>query len=94
MATEVLAEKFDEQVAVNFDDKSISEETIDEVNGAIVKFREQSARLGVDERELMEIVRDCDRSVYSASLKSFGDQGTSGLGGAADRFMGMLDYYF
>ena len=67
--TETLATKYREQHNSDLEDdgseRSISDDTIKEVNDAIAKFREHAARLGVDERRLMAAVRDDDKSLQS-----------------------------
>jgi hypothetical protein len=47
------------------DDNSVSEDSIYAVKRAINKFKEHARLLGVQERDLMEAVRDDDRSVPS-----------------------------
>jgi hypothetical protein len=100
-ATEVLAMSYKKQqkekskaalAKSGGDDKSVSDDTIDEVKRAIRKFREHAKLLGVQERDLMEAVRDDDRSVPSRKYqqqqnasKAKKDYGTKGGGGVTDK---------
>jgi hypothetical protein len=107
-ATETLAIRYKEQRAVGDDDasdRSISEESIKEVNDAITKFREHAARLGMRERELMAAVRDDDRILHSgprqdgtaARVENPRKQQTgfvSRMGNATDKFIDVFDFYF
>ncbi|KAG7337196.1 hypothetical protein IV203_017401 [Nitzschia inconspicua] len=117
-ATEVLAMSYKQQkkhqknttttttstkdVDVRDDNNSVSDDTIDEVKRAIRKFREHARLLGVKERELMEAVRDDDRSVPSRkhksqqqaiSTKNRKSPGNNN-GGVTDKFIEMFDYFF
>mmetsp|Transcript_9374 Transcript_9374/g.16341 ORF Transcript_9374/g.16341 Transcript_9374/m.16341 type:complete len:113 (-) Transcript_9374:37-375(-) len=83
------------------DDKSISDDTIDEVKRAIQKFKEHARALGVQERDLMEAVRDDDRSIPSAKHKKSArpkhahkDTSTNTNSGVTDKFIEMFDYFF
>jgi hypothetical protein len=96
-ATETLANQYNETQNTEDDGstRSISEDTIKEVNDAVAKFREHAARLGIQERDLMEAVRDDDRSLPGLKRepkqkKAF----VSGMGSAADKFIQMFDFYF
>jgi hypothetical protein len=80
----------------------VNDVNLDEVRRAINKFKEHARSLGVHERELMEAVRDDDRSVPASSKKPDRNRrGSSGQqqketkgGGVADRFIEMFDYFF
>lgn len=78
---------------------SISDDTIKQVNDAIAAFRGHASRLGIKEAELIDIIRDDDRTLKSGLLDSLsrGPYGTeSGTDGSApiDNLIGMFDYYF
>jgi hypothetical protein len=99
-ATETLAMSFKQKqhpkksgtghtIPNNSGNSSVSEDSIDEVKRAIQKFREHARLLGVQERDLMEAVRDDDRSVPSKN-KQRGQQqqpqqATNGGGGVTDK---------
>ena len=98
-ATDTLAKKYNEQLS-DLDEegseaRSVSDETIREVNDAIAKFRGHAARLGMNERELMAAVKGDDPS-FQTSLAT---NETSKLKKdfvvrATDRFVDMFDFYF
>jgi hypothetical protein len=99
-----MASKFEQHQSETGDDddnRSISDDTLEEVNDAIAKFREHAARLGVNERELMAAIRD-DGSVqnirrndsattasidYPKSKKGLMSQ----MGNVTDQFIEMFD---
>ena len=103
--TETLAARYREQKdngEDGNDHRSISEETIKEVNDAIARFKEHAARLGISEKELMSAVRDEDRSIHSLrrndtattsdTPRTNGDF-VSRVGNATDRFIDMFDFF-
>ena len=105
-ATDTMATKFEQhQSEIGEDDnRSISDETLQEVNDAISKFREHAARLGVNERELMAAIRD-DGSVQSLTRNDSVTTATidspkskkglmSEMGNVTDQFIGMFEVYF
>jgi hypothetical protein len=105
-ATDTMASKFEQhQSEIGDDDnRSISDETLQEVNDAIDKFREHAARLGVNERELMAAIRD-DGSVQSIIRNDSATTATidsrkskkglmSEMGNVTDRFIEMFEVYF
>jgi hypothetical protein len=96
-ATETLAIRYKEQRDVGDDDasdRSISDESIKEVNDAITKFREHAARLGMRERELMAAVRDDDRILHSGPSRKQQKGFVSRMGNATDKFIDVFDFYF
>ena len=103
--TETLTARYKEQkdnAEDGNDHRSISEETIKEVNEAIARFKEHAARLGISEKELMSAVRDEDRSIHSLrrndtattsdTPRTNGDF-VSRVGNATDRFIDMFDFF-
>ena len=103
-ATETLASRYQEQKEGEDDSAlSISDETINEVNEAIQKFREHASRLGMDEKELMAHVRDDDRSLHTRSVQSLKKNHTDApqqqqeadfVTSTSNRFLDMYEYYF
>jgi hypothetical protein len=105
-AKDTMATKFEQhQSEIGDDDnRSISDETLQEVNDAISKFREHAARLGVNERELMAAIRD-DGSVQSLMRNDSATTATiestkpkkglmSEMGNVTDQFIEMFEVYF
>jgi hypothetical protein len=96
-ATETLATRYQEQKVGNYDDNaSISDDTINEVNDAINKFREHATRLGLNERELMAAVKYDDRSLHPSvqSVNTATVGGGDFVSTASNKFIDMFEYYF
>jgi hypothetical protein len=106
-ATETLATRYKEHQDDTVDDRSersISDETINEVNDAIEKFKVHAKRLGMKERDLMAAVRDDDRSIPSGlrrdgTITTVGSRKSkkdfvSQFGNATDKFVEMFEFYF
>ncbi|KAL3905850.1 MAG: hypothetical protein SGILL_009511, partial [Bacillariaceae sp.] len=73
------------------DQTSVSQDSIEDVKRAILKFRSHARMLGVQERELMEAVRDDDRSVPSHKHKQKQQAASRSMSTAAKKGGGYTD---